>query len=231
MEPNQINQSAVDSRPGGDLVFRDTSKKSKGMAIGMILLALLAVGGIGFGVWAMMDGNAQKKQLNLQITDLETQNSELLKQVPDDTETNIGIATDYSNYGPYINDEYFYVPGWGLKFKIPEDLANYGYSVDYDQAQVGYTLPSIGFTAMLKSDVLEGAQGRYYDDIQTCAIVNLTKEPADWNENDINGVIKQFDDYKLLIWNYTRHESCDLKLHIDEVQNKIQEMFSNPEEY
>lgn len=73
MEPNQINQSAVDSRPGGDLVFRDTSKKSKGMAIGMILLALLAVGGIGFGVWTMMDGNSQKEQLNGKISDLESE--------------------------------------------------------------------------------------------------------------------------------------------------------------
>ena len=71
MEPSQVTN--INERPGGDLVFRDTSKKSKGMIIGMVVLALLATGGIGFGVWAMMDGNSQKEQLNGKISDLESE--------------------------------------------------------------------------------------------------------------------------------------------------------------
>lgn len=71
MNPNQtIN---VDQRPGSDIVFRDKPSKSKGMIAGMVVLALLAVGGIGFGVWAMMDGNSQKEQLNGKISDLESE--------------------------------------------------------------------------------------------------------------------------------------------------------------
>ena len=56
-------------------------KKGKGMVLGMICLGLLAVGGIGFGVWAMLDGNSQKESLNSQISDLKQQNNELLDQM------------------------------------------------------------------------------------------------------------------------------------------------------
>lgn len=71
------NASVGSSKPGSDVVFRDKPKKSHGMLYGMILLAILAAGGIGFGVWAMMDGSAQKEALNLQINALKQQNNEL----------------------------------------------------------------------------------------------------------------------------------------------------------
>lgn len=55
----------------------EPKKNGKGMLIGMVLFALLAAGGIGFGVWTMMDGNNQAKTLNNQISDLKKTNSEL----------------------------------------------------------------------------------------------------------------------------------------------------------
>ena len=76
MEPNQNNQN-VEPVSNSDIVFRDKPKINKGVIVGMVCLVLLAVGGIGFGVWAMMDGNAQKEQLNSQIDTLKQQNSEL----------------------------------------------------------------------------------------------------------------------------------------------------------
>ena len=79
MEPSQVTN--INERPGEDLVFRDTSKKSKGMIVGMVVLALLATGGIGFGVWAMMNGNAKVEQLNSQVDSLKRQNSELQDKV------------------------------------------------------------------------------------------------------------------------------------------------------
>lgn len=56
-------------------------KSGHGMLIGLILCILLAVGGIGFGVWAMMDGNAQKANFEKQISDLRVQNNQLLEQI------------------------------------------------------------------------------------------------------------------------------------------------------
>ena len=54
-------------------MFRDKTKKSKGMIIGMVVLALIAVGGIGFGVWAFLSGNQKEVKLNEQISDLQSQ--------------------------------------------------------------------------------------------------------------------------------------------------------------
>ena len=213
--------------------FQQTKKKNTGMIAGMAVLAILAVGGVGFGVYGMAQKSSDRPaEMKVEVknedgttTTLETEKVE----VSDDNKTVTITDTATVSGGPYIKDGYFYVPEWDLKFKIPDDLANYGYAVNYDSSQSPYTLPTIGFTAMLKSDV-HGAQARYYDDIETCAIVSVSKESGAWDDkHQINGIIKQFDNYALLIWNYHRHQSCDYKLHIDEVQAKIHAMFQNPE--
>lgn len=53
----------------------------KNALIAAVVFALLAVGGVGFGVWAMMDGQAQKekieKDLKSQISSLKQSNEEL----------------------------------------------------------------------------------------------------------------------------------------------------------
>lgn len=72
-------------------------KNSKGMIFGMVLLVILAIGGIGFGVWAWMDGNAQKDSLNSQIAVLNAQNVELREQI-----NNEGEDIDYAYKNPII---------------------------------------------------------------------------------------------------------------------------------
>ena len=225
-----VNNSNMAMNPGGNVVFQDKPKKSHASIYGMIFLAILAAGGIGFGVWSMLDSNAKLAKKDETIQDLNTQLANASQTTVEENETDVVINNNSDTSGPYIKDGIFYVPEWGLKFQIPSTLTNYGYSVDYDKAHVGYTQPSIGFTAMLASDEKEEAQSAYYDDIETCAIVSVSKEEGAWPETkQINGTIKQFDNYALLIWNYTRHGSCDHKLNIDTVQQEIQNMFANPE--
>lgn len=72
MEPNQNNQN-VEPVSNSDIVFRDKPKMNKGVIVGMVCLVLLAVGGISFGVWAMMDGNSYKESLNEKINSLENE--------------------------------------------------------------------------------------------------------------------------------------------------------------
>ena len=72
-------------------------KSSKGMLYGLILCLILAVGGIGFGVWAMMDGNTQKEQLNTQISSLKKQNNELSEKIIELEENNAGGNTEEDN--------------------------------------------------------------------------------------------------------------------------------------
>lgn len=73
---NDIPQ-ATPVNPGSDVVFRDKPKKNTGMIIGMVVLALLAAGGIGFGVWAYLSGNQKSTELNNKISELNSQISTL----------------------------------------------------------------------------------------------------------------------------------------------------------
>ena len=72
MEPDQNNQN-TESVSNNDVVFRDKPKRNKGVIAGMVCLALLAIGGIGFGIWAMLDGNSYKESLNEKINSLENE--------------------------------------------------------------------------------------------------------------------------------------------------------------
>lgn len=67
-----------------DVAFTDRPKKKNiGMILGVICLAILAVAGVGFGVWAMMDKDSAVKDLNNQIMTLRSQNSDLSDQIED----------------------------------------------------------------------------------------------------------------------------------------------------
>ncbi len=232
-----MEQNFSNEMPTASAVNNNKSSSGKGWKIATVIVAVLAVGGIGFGVYGMM----QSAQKDSQISDLKVQikeedgavttieTPEIETTVEEGTVVTVTDTVKVSG-GPYIENGVFYVPEWGLKFNIPSDLANYGYSVDYDASHVGYTLPEIGFTAMLKSDERQNPQAAYYDNIQSCSIVSVSKETGTWpSDKTINGLVKQFDDYALLIWNHSGRGDCSYNLNIDQVQEKIQTMFSNPE--
>ena len=123
MEPGQN----VAPAPEPNMMAQGVSekKKGKGMLYGMILCAVLAIGGIGFGVWMMMDGNTQKETLNTQISALKQQNNELQEKLSNVTTATTDTDTDTST----INTaDYIYVGEWGLKIKIPENLKRVGYN-------------------------------------------------------------------------------------------------------
>ena len=107
------------SSPKDDIVFAD-KPKSNGMLLGMILLGILAVGGIGFGVWTMMDGNSQKEQLNSQISALKQQNEELMNRgnsVDEGADDEID-GSDSSPLKPKIissNSEEIYNPMYSIR--------------------------------------------------------------------------------------------------------------------
>lgn len=65
-----------------EVAFTNSSpKKNMAMICGMIIFAVLAVAGIGFGVWSMLDKNQQVDTLNQQIKTLRAQNDELQEQI------------------------------------------------------------------------------------------------------------------------------------------------------
>ena len=158
MEPNQAVGNAPTpapastpastpvSAPEENMMAQGVSekKKGKGAIYGMILLAILAAGGIGFGVWAMMDGNAQKEQLQEQINALKAVNNQLQEKIDSSSkgeQSNTNSSTDTNGQASTNESDdasrYLYVGEWGLKIKKPETLEAVTYSYDYGD---GYTM-------------------------------------------------------------------------------------------
>ena len=140
MEPNQNqgqSQEPVEAPMPEQNAFSQepvTEKKTgNGMLIGMILCALIALGGVGFGVWAMMDGNSQVAKKDEQIADLRGQLAEKSEAVVEDI-TVVDVEGD--NVGTSVNvADYIYIGEWGLKIRIPEGLQN---KIDYNFSNGDY---------------------------------------------------------------------------------------------
>lgn len=132
---NMPGKSVESSKPGSDAVFQSKSKKSHGMLYGMILLAILAAGGIGFGVWAMMDGNSQVAKKDEQIKDLNRQLAEKSQTVVDDDMTVIDVGTEDNVAAAIDAADYIYIGEWGVKIRIPEGLRS---EVDYNFSNDDY---------------------------------------------------------------------------------------------
>ena len=80
--------SVRSSKAGSDVVFQDKPKKNMGMILTIVLLVLLAAGGIGFGVWTMMDGNSQVAKRDEQIAELKKQIADMVNGVDTSTGDN-----------------------------------------------------------------------------------------------------------------------------------------------
>lgn len=122
--------------PKENIMAETVVKKSgKGALIAAVLFAVLAAGGIGFGVWAMMDGRAQVENLNKQISSLKQQNSSLLDKLAELEENKENTIKpedkEPENKEPEEKDEdqYFYLEEFGIKIKKSSDLPNMVVSV------------------------------------------------------------------------------------------------------
>lgn len=116
MEPNQNIQGAqaVQSESFGStpavqnessVVKAPEGKRPNGMLIGLILCIVLAIGGIGFGVYEMISSNQKIADLENEIAELK---AALIVEEPED-------------------GKFLYVGEWGLKIKIPEELTTVSY--------------------------------------------------------------------------------------------------------
>ena len=79
--PNMQTQPVAPAEPEVNPMTMGPKKSGKGGIIAVILFALLAAGGIGFGVYTMMNSKKQEDALNEQIATLKKQNSELMEKI------------------------------------------------------------------------------------------------------------------------------------------------------
>lgn len=138
--PRTVPQAAPANQNVNMMAGGSKPKNNKGMMIGMIILAILAAGGIGFGVWAFLSGNQKEAKLNEQVSELQNQLTEQQATV-DETVINI-------NDEP-VDDaaDYIYVGEWGIKINKPVEwrssVKSYSYSNDYPQAVDTLTVAQI----------------------------------------------------------------------------------------
>ena len=114
MNPNSVagtpNVQAQPVQPDPNPMAMGPTKPGKGGAIAAVLFAILAVAGIGFGVWAMLDSKAQKDALNEQITTLKEQK----------LEESCGSGGTKCGNGNMV--DYIYLDELGIKIKKPSSL-------------------------------------------------------------------------------------------------------------
>lgn len=124
-------------------------KKSNGMLLGLVLCIILAAGGVGFGVYEMMDSNNKTKEvadLNSKVASL---NNEIagLKEGSQSSETNCKdpIVTSDDNT---ISTDYIYITEWGIKIKKPESakklIDSYEFYNGYPMAADTFTITESG---------------------------------------------------------------------------------------
>lgn len=96
-----VNANTTGNDEGGAMT-KDMKTKNSGMLIGLIVLAIVALGGIGFGVWAMVDGNNRVADVNEKMDDLKKQNDNLNEQSTKE-ET---LATNCEDMMISVNEKY-----------------------------------------------------------------------------------------------------------------------------
>ena len=111
--PNTQTQSVAPAEPEVNPMTMGPKKSGKGGIIAVILFALLAAGGIGFGIYTMVNGKKQEDALNEQITTLKKQNSELIEKVAEGGEgSESGASTNaWDNFSKNITNKNISIMG------------------------------------------------------------------------------------------------------------------------
>ena len=147
----------------------EKTKMSKKQVIGLVVLSLIALGGVLFGIYGMNSQNDQIANLKVQVSNAENNKAAKLETEDvaivdsDENTTKIidgtdGVAIDAS--------EYFYIGEWGLKVKVPEELiiTKYRYANDAGNRD-NSSLCIMGYS---KKDGQEFPDFTNVDDYLTC---------------------------------------------------------------
>ena len=107
-------------------VVENKQKSGNGLKIATAIACIVAVCGIGFGVFGMM----QNTEKDSQISDLKNQVATLnnkIVSIENDNDTS-EKPTDNPSSATGNSKDYVYISEWGIKIKIPEGLGYVDYS-------------------------------------------------------------------------------------------------------
>lgn len=239
-----MEQNTTAAMPAMD---NGSQKSENGLKIATAIASVVAVCGIGFGVYGMVQGS----QKDSQISDLKVQIKEddgtiTTIETPEiETTTNDGTTVTITDAvkvsgGPYIENGYFYVPKWGAKFKLSDNLTNYSYAVDQSNQGDSFGDYVVGLTAISKSDYIEQPMAPYYNDIFSCSVVTIrAKEDSKrkwWGNSDSaagkTNTDVQFNGLDFVIHDIWRADNCNNEPYMaptDAVAEQLKAILLNPE--
>ena len=173
----QVTVAQVEPVAAGSVVAEpEKSKKGHGMLIGLILCLLLAAGGIGFGVWEMMDGNTTKADFENQIADLKKQNNELRDKLSSTSEIEEDVTVNVETDDGVDVADYIYVGGeWNAKVKKPSSVVGFAYAFDGYKLYVWGTVHQDGDQAAGDGVLYGGSDGK----IESPALARIELTHAD----------------------------------------------------
>lgn len=216
----------------------------KGLKIAVAITSVVAVCGIGLGAYGMVQNLQKDEQIaelktqieNSDASDTETiatENESATKKETSSTGSSTASATKTSG-GPYIESGYFYVPKWGVKYKLSSSLTNYGYAVDQESQGDSYGDYVVGLTAIAKSDYVSQPQSDYYNDIFSCSVVTVRaiedSKKDYWSGVDVTPDV-QFNGLDFVIHDIWRTEDCtsDHMAPTEAAAKQLKTILSSPE--
>lgn len=108
--------------------------KTNKSSVLMIVLAIVAVLGVGFGIFGMVSAGKAKDEKQELATELTTQ-QEAVQKIEE--QLWVTVEKESEREGEELqevmvssSEEYIYIGQWGVKIKIPENLKNVGYMYD-----------------------------------------------------------------------------------------------------
>lgn len=203
------------------------------------IFAILAIAGVSFGVFEMLRCGDEPKASDFKISvanadgtvsaldanKVEIKDNEIIVKQAEE------IASSTTG-GPYMDSEYFYVPKWGVKYKLPANAVNFGFAVDQNSQSDSYGNYVVGVSAILKEDYEEEPQDRYYDDIFSCSVVTvrtLEESKSGWNMGKFD---VELNNHKFVIhdtWRQSLPDICEFPESADKAAPILIEMLKNPE--
>lgn len=195
---------------------RETVQHTKNpFKLATALLSVLVVVLVGLSVFQYLQANDASSKV--ETTDVATT-------------TEPATTTQATNGdGPYLKGGYLYVPHWGVKYKLDDTLAEYGYSVQPDSTSSSFGSYVVGLTAVQKSDLVEGAQQAYYDTIAECSVITITQTTQDTSNVSGPKKVVSFDGVSYVVFDYTSQNACVHKKNLDVVAEKLTAIVSSPE--
>lgn len=222
------------SAPAPSATNFSSEKPKKKSNVVTLLLVLIALCGVGFGVYGIMFAPGMNKKcespkdltVKIQSEDGSTITLETDKISTSSDGKTITIADTKSESS---SKDYIYIGEWGLKIKIPETLKNVSYTFKQGHDTQGLTVTG----APADAEISESFWLTLNKDAIFGGITRIKKDTCDESAGPCGAIVYEDDEYE---YRYSHPQSvysteqADIDLETKSV-SLIEEMFRNKENY